>query len=287
MSKTSGDKKFVLLPWSETLDRIPPIVGYPDPIYAPMKAEAYRACRTFYAQAEAYLNGASEPPDIRSVLKAAIPHGSILEAELSEADDGLGPKVLAKIEDLDRPFEKDERSPRWFDPEYFPAVLMLTYVGGSLRFDDKRRKKDDQGNPTEPNLRRMIVSFGRGTDGNISILRVITDAPPGYQVHRINARTDKNYHYEYRRRALALRSDDRVRDDGRLTKTARRGRRHAIQLAGNHFDRAIAKGEVLADLSLDRVQYEELLQEMFRVADELHDALKKSREAPRAVDADV
>lgn len=141
--------KFVL-PKLSTVDRVPPRIGPGgdrDPIYAPMKTKAYRACRKFYDQAKAYLNGTGGPPNIKAVLEAAIPHGSILEAKLSGANDAQGSKVLAKIEDLDRPLEKYDRSPRWFNPEHFPALLMLTYPGGSFRYDDKRPKKDHQGTP--------------------------------------------------------------------------------------------------------------------------------------------
>lgn len=129
----------------------------------------------------------------------------------------------------------------------------------------------------------MIVSFGRGGDENISLLRIIMNAPPGYQAYRHNSGADKNYHYDYRRGALALRSDDGERANRHPAGASRRGRRDAMHIAGNHFERALANGAVVADPSLDRVQYEELLREMFRVADELFE--KRTREAMQAMNA--
>ncbi|HVZ52223.1 MAG TPA: hypothetical protein VG986_09670, partial [Pseudolabrys sp.] len=149
---------------------------------------------------------------------------------------------------------------------------MLAYAGASFRFDDKRRKKDVQGNLIDRNKRRMLVSFGRGSDGNVSVLRLIWDARLGYQVYRTGAKADPTYHYEYRRATLDERTDDRVRSEGKLAKTARRGRQYAIRLAGSYLERALARGEQLAAPSLTRAQYEELLQEMFEIADQLYAA---------------
>ena len=128
-----------------------------DPVYDPMTEKAYRACLDFYRKAESFLAGTSEKPNVQNLIDVAVPHASFFKAKLDlRKADQFGPKVLIKFEDADRLSERYKRKSRWFDPAYVPALLMLTYAGGSIRFNDKKPMKDKLGNRTADQDRRFF-----------------------------------------------------------------------------------------------------------------------------------
>lgn len=253
-----------------------------DPIYDPMTEEAYRACLAFCGKAKSFLGGNSEMPNVQDLIDVALPHGSFVKAKLDlRKEDQFGPKVLIKFEDADRLNERYKRKSRWFDPAYVPALLMLTYAGGSIRFNDKKPKKDKLGNLTADQDRRFFLTFGRGAGGNVAVLRIIKDALPGLQVHRkMAAKGNRTFHYDYRLDALECKSDDEQRENDHPSGFSRKGRRVAIQIAGDHFERAISRREALADPLLTCALYEELMQKLFSLADELHSAMRRAGTRP-------
>lgn len=158
------------------------------------------------------------------------------------APDKYGDKLLVWVEDLDFPGEERQCGPRWFPPELYAAVLLTTAPGGSIRHNYKTKKKSADGDFFERDERRSHLSFGRGADGNIRMLRVLTDAPRGMQVHRLEARRDSESHREYRPRALELRLDDDQHVKFGRAGYSIKGRKDAIELAAHHWQVCLDRG---------------------------------------------
>jgi hypothetical protein len=258
------------------VDQVPVIVGRGfggDPAYPIMSEEGVQACIKFYEDAKLYLSGRTNAaPRLDAVIAAAVPHAAILAVSLANDTDLFGPKALVSIEDADRPHERLKRKPRWFDPEFIPALLLLTAPGGSLRFNDSRGKTDSKGLPTKPEDRRLLISFGRRQNQNIRILRVIANASAGSQIHRLTVAVDRSYHYDYRKNSLSEKQDESVIKYGKPAGYSGKGRAAAIGAAGEHFDRAAKRQgkAALSHLAKSRAGFEKLLRSSFDIADRLH-----------------
>ncbi|MGY4366914.1 hypothetical protein ACVW1A_002979 [Bradyrhizobium sp. LB1.3] len=277
------------IPWTfeVTMGRVQPRIGRGqdgDPIYLPLSASACSACREYYDQVDRYLNRTSADLPPLDRLSAELPHGAIQRIELASGQDDLfGPKALVTIVDEDRP--RETRSPRIFDPEYVPAIVMMTAPGGSVRFNDSKSNKDKNGDVTRSNDRRFLLTFGRRAEQNIRLMRIIFDAPKGQQVHRIHRELDAGYHYDHRKSVLYLKSDDSVVQSGTPAGYSTKGRAAAIEAAGQHFDRALKnKGlGAVSHIATTRVAFERELRRMFRSADDLHRELVKRRRAEKGL----
>lgn len=266
-----------------TVDSVPPRIGRGqdgDPIYPILSAEVVAACRAFYAAAVAFLDGQrDEPPSFPSLLTSG-PLGSIRKIEGPiAADDLYGPKALVFVLDEDRPSEREKRRARWIDPEYVPAIIMLTAAGSSLRFNDSTPKKTKDGIQTPADARRFFLSFGRGQDQNIRLARIISNPGIGLQVHRRDSRLNRDFHYDLRRNSLEFKSDHSVPANRASAGFSAKGRSEAIKAAGKHYSlaqKADGKAEVL-HLGASRAAYERELKEVFELADQLHKELTRRR----------
>lgn len=249
-----------------------------DPIYAPISKRGWLACKKYYKEVERFLVGERKEPPLE--LTEAIPHGSILEITVESSNhDVFGPKAFVTIKDDDRPSEK--RSPRIFDLVYVPALLMLTAPGGSLRYNDSKSKIDSNGQPTPKNDRRLFLSFGRGAEQNIRVLRIIADALRGEQVHRKLTNLDSNFHYDHRKSALEAKLDDTTRRTRQSAGASRKGRAAAIRAAGAHFEKAkkLRGVEAVQHIAESRTGLEQELKRVFSLADACHKELVKKRRA--------
>lgn len=273
MKKTSWHFKI------ETGRRLPRIGrgGDGDPIYSPLPEAGCRACRDYYDRAQRYLDRMLPELPALSDLSAQLPHGAIQKIEAGLGD-LFGPKALVTISDADRP--RETRSPRIFDPEYVPAIVMMTAPGGSIRFNDSKPRNDKNGKATPPDDRRFLLTFGRRAEQNVRIMRVIFDAPKGQQVHRIHRELAPDYHYDHRRSVLGLKSDNSIVRYGLPAGYSAKGRAAAIAAAGEHFERAAKKdSEAVLHIARTRLDFERELRRMFRLADSLHKELVKRRRA--------
>lgn len=233
-------------------------------MYSPLGVKGFRACLRFLDEAERYLSGRRKTlPTLTKVLRDAVPHGAIREAAI--APDG---SVNVVFEDADR---NEERKPRKFDPLYFVALLLLTVPGGSFRFNDSSKGKSEGKVPED---RRLFLSFGRGANQNIRLLRIIYDASPGFQIHRIHSAENRRFHYDHRKSVLKEVGDQEVRNAKRRARHSDRGRNHAIETACKHLELRLAQNAAaLSNLKLNSESFRSLLQRAFRLADKLHIAL--------------
>jgi len=153
-----------------------------------------------------------------------------------------------------------------------PALLLLIAPGGSLRFNDSKSRKEKNGVQTPPDKRRFFVTFGRGQEQNIRLLRIITNAPKGRQVHRITVKFDPDYHYDYRKNCLDFVRDESVIKSGRPAGYSDKGREAAIESAGAHFERATERHgkAALRHLADSQTSFKKLLRHCFDAADRLH-----------------
>jgi hypothetical protein len=234
-----------------------------EPLYDPLYSRALKACQDYLDQGEQCLAGKRRKvPDIGRVLRIAVPHGAILKAE-HVLDESLFGYVNLTIQDADR---NEPRSPRMFDPPYVVALILLTLPGGSLRFNDSTSKSSRKGKPEN---RRFYVSFGRGTNENISVLRIIYGASAGRQIHRNNL-DDSSFHKDHRRHVLREIGDADVRNECKRARLSERARDHAINTACQHFKKAELKHPVaFSRFKLSQDEFRELLLRAFRVADSL------------------
>lgn len=248
-----------------------------DPIHSPISEKSWSACLKYFEEVERFLaQEKNEPPSLKQVV-ATLPQGSIVRVEVGKSKDVFGPKALVSIKDGDRPTE--QRSPRIFDPVFVPLLLMMTAPGGSLRFNDTKGKNGADGNPIAPDDRRLFVSFGRGAEQNIRVLRIIYDPKAGEQVHRVHRKLDPLFHYDHRKSALVAKSDDSVRGSGQSAGFSRKGRSAAINVAGEHYDKAVAlRGANSVDhIAKTRGEFKRILKWALRLADDLHKALVDRR----------
>lgn len=249
-----------------------------DPIYAPISEKGWAACMKYYEEVECFLAGKREDLPSLDLVAEALPHSSIVTFTVEDSNyDVFGPKVLVTIKDEDRRPEK--RRPRLFDPVYFPPLLMLTAPGGSLRFNDSKATKDSNGQPIPRDDRRLFLSFGRGADQNIRVLRIIADAAPGEQVHRRLSKLDRNFHYDHRKSALEAKRDDTVRKGRQSAGASRKGRQAAIRVAGQHYEKARKQRgpEAVQHIAKSRAEFEQTLKRVLSLADACHKELVKKR----------
>jgi hypothetical protein len=265
------------------VDRVPPRIGRGqdgDPIYPIISEEIVAACRSFYTEVKAFLAGQRDEPPSISCLSGTGPHGSIRKIEGPvAADDVYGPKALVSVYDEDRPSEREERRPRWIDPEYVPAILMLTAPGGSLRFNDSTSRKTKDGVQTPAEARRFFLSFGRGQDQNIRVTRIISNPRTGLQVHRRDSRLNRLFHYDLRRNSLEFKSDESMPLNRYSAGFSVKGRSEAIKTAGAHYSLAQKREgkEKIHHLGATRAAFERELKEVFELADQLHTELTRRR----------
>lgn len=238
-----------------------------EPLYSPLTVPGYQACIRYLDESERYLLGhLTTPPGISNVLENAIPHGAILAARLRT--DGY---VDVVFEDADR---GEERSPRILDPHYLVVLILLTLPGGSIRFNDSSKGKSKGKRPED---RRLFLSFGRGADQNIALLRIIYGASVGHQIHRIHSSTNALFHYDYRRAFLKEVGDSDVRNTKRKARHSERGRNAAIEAACKHLTAAKKYGRTIPEAKLTGESFKLLLERAMSVADKLDAALNNCR----------
>lgn len=259
-----------------TGNKIPPRVGPGgdrDPIYDPLSRGAFLACVRYYEEADRFLNGMRrKPPSIHSVLNLCVPHGSIFKAEIGQPDE-YGEKLLVWVEDLEFAAEAKDVGPRWFPPEFFAGSILLTSPGGSIRHNYTTSKKVLDGNLVARDKRRSHLTFGRGADQNIRLLRIFCDAKPGFQIHRRDsARISQDVHREYRPKALRPRYDEDARASFGRAGYSTKGQKSAFRAAALHWEAARELGRKLPDENLTGDGLRQRLIWAFDIADRLHRA---------------
>jgi len=237
-----------------------------DPIYPALKKIAFDACLRYLEEGERFLLGDRKtPPDISSVIAKAIPHGAMLKAKHQKVGRDRG-YIKLTFQDADR---NEKRSPRLFDPPFLVALILLSLPGGSYRFNDSESKDVTE---DAPELRRFFLSFGRGEDQNLALLRIIFDATPYRQVHR--HRSSRHGHYDYRRAWLQELGDVDVLKAKLKARPSERGREHAISIACKHLEKVQRNNlDTLPDNSLTPDSFRRLLHRAFNLADRMTHSL--------------
>jgi len=161
------------------------------------------------------LDGRNADPSIllRGFDKASEAGGTILKAGLWP--DAHKPEAIAVSIREHQPREQDEqRKPRIFDYPAFAVMRALGVVGGSFRMNKNFDPADSNDDPR--GLFYPAIMLPKPLN-NLSMLRIIADAQPGYQIMHVERHQDDaspaGSHYDVRRRNLVPRHQGNAKYD--------------------------------------------------------------------------
>lgn len=189
---------------------------------AGISPDGLAACREWLAACLA-----DQEPEPALLLRGFDPSaeaGQSIEHVALWPDGGRATAVAVTFQDA------KQRTARLFDLEAFCLMRLLTAFGGSYRFNKDYRKKpytDERG------LHYLTITIpGPPPADNLSLLRIIANAPDGTQVKQLGKRQAgadlEETHYDLRRRNLRLALATPTNDEPYPTKSTKRGRGRAI-----------------------------------------------------------